>query len=461
MRLASLLHPLAALALAASACDTESKPPPVQDEQPKPPPAPETDAKAPPANAPITDGAPPTAPTGTDEELLASAKGFARANNELAARLYGELASSPGNLALSPASIELALAMTVGGAREQTRSEMLSVMGVSADADVNALARAAMHSWSGAAASSRAPGAEGEAKPGVELQVANRLFGEATFSFVPDFITSTREFYGAPLEPVDFVSNAERERVRINGWVAERTRDKIKDLLPPASVDKLTTLVLVNTIYFNGQWSDPFPPAATADADFMVDGAPVKVPTMKATAAYRSARVDDVEVVELSYVGRRFAMTIAMPTGDLGAFESKLTAARWDQLVAPLQHERLALSLPRFKVDPAQTLSLKDTLTKLGMPTAFAADKADFTAMGVPPEPNDRLYISNVFHKAFVDVNEAGTEAAAATAVVMGRSGGRPAEPRALKIDRPFVFVIRDLDTGAALFIGRVKDPRA
>jgi serpin B len=302
------------------------------------------------------------------------------------------------------------------------------------------------------------------AGPEYTLQLANRLFGAKRFDFVESFIALTRDRYLAALELLDFAGNPEASRRQINTWVEERTRHRIKNLLPPTSVSKDSRLVLVNALYFKGPWEQPFSEHATKPAPFHVD--PRKSPlvtTMHATGYYHYAERDDVRLLRLPYRGNDLLMTVVLPRKrlDLPAVERGIdgeTLKRW--LGATYDMKWVSLALPRFTIRPAESVDLKRTLIALGMRRPFERFEADFSGIADPPAPEDRLYIGNVFHQAFVEVAEKGTEAAAATAVGMKRAGGMPGEPIAFNVDHPFLFVIHSRDPAAVLFIGRVVDPR-
>ena len=447
------------------ACEGEPKAPAAPESPKAPaavpdPPGEDAPEQAPDAEAP----APGPAPSMTDETRLQLSKQFASASNQLSFNLLAAAGGEAStNFALSGASIELALAMTAGGAQGQTLHEMRKAMALAEGEQPGDLGRAVMAHWTGEANASTGYERPGEtSQPGVTLETANRLYGEASYTFEPDFLEATRRDFGAPLEAVDFISGFEGARVTINEWVAERTRDKIEELLPPNSLDALTRLVLVNALYFKGQWAHPFNESDTQDADFMVDGQTVAVPTMIKAASYGHKRDKDIEVVSVPYLGGRFAMTIVMPTGtaSVEGLQKGLDARRWRQLTDNLPRERLALHLPKFKVQPETSIELTAALKSLGMVVPFDPNAADFRKMANPEKPDDLLYIAKVFHQAVVEVDEKGTEAAAATAVVMAARGGAPKPPPVLRIDRPFLFSISDTATGGILFLGRVADPR-
>jgi serpin B len=376
----------------------------------------------------------------------------AGANNAFAGDLYARLAATPGNLAFSPASISIALAMTYGGAKGDTGAEMAKVMHFPPKADD-------LHGgWASALA-----GWEKKAE-GYELTTANRLFGEKTFKFEAPFLTLTKDRYGAPIEPLDFKNAHEAQRKHMNDWVKEKTRERIVDLIPQPAISKDTRLVLVNALYFKASWKEQFEPNRTSDADFFANGdKAVKVPMMNGTAHRGYAEADGAKIVELEYKESGVSMLLVLPDDKDGlpALEKKIGPATVDGWAKRLAPENVWVTLPRFKIDPADSINLKSTLEGMGIKLAFDPDKADFTGIANPPSPADRLYIGAVFHKAFLAVDEAGTEAAAATAVIMPRAGGKPPEPKRFLADHPFFFVIRDTKDGAILFMGRVVDPSA
>jgi serpin B len=401
-----------------------------------------------PAQDPIvTPTPPPPAPT-TPAEPISSA--LAKATNAFALELWGRAASADtGNLAISPASIELALAMTWAGAGTNTADEMRRVLHV--EGDVGAVSTG-FGKLQTSLQDPRRP---------LKLRIANRLFGEQTFAFEKPYLERTRTAFGAPLEPVDFHDNFEAGRVHINSWVADQTEKRIKDLLPERSITKDTTLVLVNAIYFLADWQSPFMPNATFEAPFTTATGKKSVPTMHARNVLRLAKTSGVKLLELPYVGNDIAMWIALPDrpDGLGAVEQALSSRTLGDWATAMSSQDVDVSLPRFTIDPANAVRLKPHLVALGMVDAFDDSKADFKAIGVPPEQGKRIYISEVFHKAFVKVDEKGTEAAAATAVAAPTGAGmpRPAEP--FNADHPFLFFIVDKPSGMILFMGRVADP--
>jgi serpin B len=375
-----------------------------------------------------------------------------KSNNAFTPELWGAIRAAKGNLAVSPASITTALAMTWGGAKGDTAAEMKKALHFEGKVDeVQSAAGQLLRAWNTSSGA-------------MTLRAANRLFGEQTFTFEKPFLDRTQANFGAPLEGVSFVKDAEGARKHINGWVTHETQDRIKDLIPPRAINDQTRLVLVNAIYFKAQWEEPFEASATRPEPFFLTKTDKKgVPTMHRTGSYRYAAKDGVKVLELPYQNGEASMVVVLPDAadGLAAMEQKMTAATIEAWMGALSHERVSVSLPRFEIDPQGSLSLKDALQALGVKRAFERLGADFTGIANPPNPEDRLYISNVFHKAFVKLDEQGTEAAAATAVTMARAGAAmPTEPpKEFKADHPFLFFLRDARSGMILFVGRVADP--
>ena len=442
---------LLGLSLAACSGASAPTPEPTPNERaptPEPPPATDEPATDEPTAPPIP--VEPTASTTPIPELDEPQRlAVGRAVNGLAADLFAPIARAQGNVTFSPASIEAALAMTAAGARGATRDEMVRVLHLEGDSDaaIDALG-ATLRRW------------DDPARTTYTLRVANRLFGERTFTFEEAYLTRVRDVYAAPLEPLDFRGAADGSRVHINGWVAQHTRDRIRDLLPPRSIDADTRLVLVNAVYLDARWLVPFERTATRDAPFTTSaGESVSVPTMNRRGSFAVGTVGGATVVELPYQGGDLAMRFVLPAQG-SAPEAWATAANLSD-VAPLTMREIRLALPRFRIEPADPVALRQYLEPLGMRAAFQRGAADFTGIAAPPSPDDRLYITEGFHKAFVRVDEEGTEAAAATAIVMGRVGSAMPQPvEEIRFDRPFLFVLRDVHTGATLFVGRVSDPR-
>lgn len=378
---------------------------------------------------------------------------FVTSSNRFAFDLYGRVREGSGNVAVSPASVSIALAMTWGGARGDTAVEMKRVLHFDGPADAV-----------GAAAGRLAAELQSPSRP-VVLRVANRLFGEKTFRFEAPFLATTKSAFGAGLEPVDFKGAPEKARGVINDWVEAQTERRIQALVPPGGVTGETRLALVNAIYFLGDWQEPFTREATRPEAFRLTAAKsVEVPTMHSVRSQRFVAADEVKALSLPYAGGSLSMLLLLPDAadGLSALESALTAEKVDALVRALAPVKVVVSLPKFEVNPAESLRLAAVLKSMGMPLAFDRQKADFTGIANPSDLRDRLCIGDVFHKAFVKVDEKGTEAAAATAVVMMRAGSAAPKPETLaefKADHPFLFLIRDEATGLVLFMGRVADP--
>jgi serpin B len=253
------------------------------------------------------------------------------------------------------------------------------------------------------------------------------------------------------MQAVDY-NQPESARQTINDWVADQTEDKIKDLIPDGALNAMTRLLLTNAIYFNAAWLLPFDEKATQNDSFdLLDGSEVQAPMMRQTESFGYLKAEDYEAVEMFYEGRELSMVILLPDeSQFSAFEESLDSAQLQSILEQLSVQRLDLSMPKFKID--SSFGLADTLAGMGMPDAFDVVKADFSGMTGKPD----LFITNVVHKAYVDVNEEGTEAAAATGVVMGLKSMPVGEPIVVKVDHPFLFLIRDTQTGAVLFLGRV-----
>ncbi len=369
-------------------------------------------------------------------------------NTAFAQDLWQRLRIEKGNLFFSPASISAALAMTHAGARGDTAKQIAKVF------HFDAVPASDLHAAQGGLLASL-----GSASPdSPQLAIANRLWSQKGMALGADFQKTTKDHYGAGVELLDFNKAPDPSRVTINNWVASHTNDKIKDLLAPGVITGDTRLVLTNAIWFKGKWATAFDKSATRDEPFATPGGSKKVPTMHATLNARYGETKDATIAELPYLSkdpdRRLSMIVVLPKDKDGL--AKLEAdPKLDAWVASLGHAKVDVALPRFKT--TQQLSLGDTLRAMGMPDAFDGAKANFKGI------NDTmpLWISKVIHKAYVDVNEEGTEAAASTAVVITTEGAAVEVRKTFTVDRPFAFFIRDGRTGAILFLGRINDPTA
>jgi len=366
---------------------------------------------------------------------------FAEAANTFGFELWTAMETT-GNTVISPASVYAALSMTSAGATRETAAEMTRVLHQGDDH--------ASHHRSAHAQGRRWTSPEGA--PYV-LTVANRLFADDSLSPSPAFLELTGERYGAPMKTLSIAAAPESSRGAINRWIAEVTREKIPELLPPGSLSSQTRMVLTNAIYFKGLWRHPFKTSRTSDSPFQVSAdETVQVPMMAQTEDLRFARTDSVSIVELPYSDGPLSMVVVLPHegADLAVVEQSLTNAVFLEWMETLRSSRVDLQLPRFKLDPRGSMTLVAPLKRLGMTRAFGSG-AQFELIG--PD----LHISDVFHKAMIEVNEEGAEAAAATALVMRtKSMPRLAEFHA---DHPFLFFLRDHETSTVLFMGRIANP--
>jgi len=370
-------------------------------------------------------------------------------NSAFAFELYQALREQEGNLFYSPHSISVALAMTYAGARGETAEQMATTIQFLLEQD-------RLHpafNWLDIELASRGEGAQGKDDKGFRLNIVNAIWGQKDYEFLSDFLDVLAENYGAGLRILDFINETEKSRLTINEWVSDQTEGRIKDLIPQGAIDALTRLVLTNAIYFNAAWEYPFDEDMTADGPFyLFEGGQVSVPMMKQTEVFGYTEGDGYQAVELQYDGGELSMVILLPeAGNFQAFEEGLQAQQVCDIISDLQPTGIALTMPKFEFD--SEFSMKDTLAGMGMPIAFSGG-ADFSGMTGTLD----LHISEVIHKAFVSVDEAGTEAAAATAVIM-RESAPPELPVEMTIDHPFIFLIRDIETGAILFVGRVMNP--
>ncbi len=364
-------------------------------------------------------------------------------NTEFALALYQKLHRLEGNLFFSPYSISTALAMTYAGARADTQTQMASALHFLPD-------QKNIHP---AFAHLEARLEEAGKKGHVQLRVANTLWPRKGYEFLKAFLTLTKKFYGVRITQLDF-GDGEAARLTINSWVEERTENKIKDLIAAGVLDDSTRLVLVNAIYFKGEWVNRFDPGLTNPAAFLtLAGGQVQVPMMTLKHTFRYAEDDGLQALELPYAGGDLSMFVLLPrdVNGLAQLEESLDAKYLDKWRKNLQETEVEVSLPRFELN--FPFRLDDTLKSMGMENAFST-KADFSGM----DGTQELYLGAVLHKAFVAVNEQGTEAAAATAVVM-QTKAIAFSPIIFRADHPFVFYIHENNTGSILFIGRVVNP--
>jgi serpin B len=380
---------------------------------------------------------------GNTEAAVPDVNAFAAANTAFAFDLYGRLKETGGNLFFSPYSISTALAMTVSGARGATAAQMALVLHLPADANATAAFGQLQKSLQ-----------EEAQKSGCQLNIANALWGQKGHPFLESFLAVTRAGYGAGLKEVDF-AQSEEARQTINAWVEQQTKDKIKDLIGPGVLDPQTRLVLTNAIYFKGDWASQFKKENTADANFFpAPGKSVKVPMMHQKSDFAYGETDQAQVLSLPYKGKTLSMLVLLPKekSSLAAVENCLNMKGLESILGRLSEQEVQVFLPKFKMT-CGPLELTNMLVALGMKDAFSPEAADFSGM----DGRRDLCVSNVVHKAFVEVNEEGTEAAAATGVVMRLTAVRMTP--VFRADRPFVFLIRENQTGSILFIGRMMNP--
>ena len=394
----------------------------------------------------------------------------ATAVNALGIDLLAKTGKANENALLSPYSIQSALAMTYAGAAGKTREEMASALHFPKDgAELNKSFAMLEKELAGIEKSSRkevAASKDGGPSEPVTLSVANRLYAQEGYDFRKAFLSAVKEYYGAPVEQVNFAESAGSVRKLINAWVEEQTRKRIWNLIPDGGLDASSRLVLVNAIYLKAAWEHEFE-FATGPARFHVNGGGAQdVPTMSNESDYGYARQDGYAAVALPYVGSDLQFLVLLPdhANGLSALEAKLTPALLAGC-AKLEPGLVKLWLPNFKLEPP-LMELSEELKALGMKTAFndPGGSANFDGMA-PRKPDDYLAISKVFHKTFLSLDENGTEAAAATAAVITVEGmpeppAHPPKVHEVHVDHPFIFAIQDRKSGACLFIGRVTDPR-
>ena len=365
-----------------------------------------------------------------------------RGNTQFAFDLYRAVRERGGNVFYSPYSVSTALAMTLAGARGTTADQIVRTLHFP-------LPSARLHPVVGALM--KEVNGDPDKRPDYELFTANALWGQKGSNFLDAFIAINRNHYEAGLHEVDFANATEDARTTINRWVEEQTHDKIAELLPKGILDEMTRLVLTNAVYFNGAWEQPFDPRQTRAGEFHVsDTTTVTVPLMHHDSEFKQMRNGDVIGLDLPYKGRALSMIVLLPQEKTPLFEleKKLTPDNLEAWIEAMKPGRVMVTLPTFTIE--SQFSLKSTLSKLGMPLAFSR-QADLS--GITGRKD--LHITEAVHKAFVDVNELGTEAAAATGV-----GFRMTMlPPRFTANRPFVFLIRDNRNGTVLFVGRVENP--
>jgi len=367
------------------------------------------------------------------------------ANNQFAFDLYSRFKgeSKAQNIFFSPYSIMVALTMTYEGAREKTAEEMQSVLHIPDDANVRRPNFAKIINEMN------------KKDKKYKLSTANALWPQKDYKFLEEYTNTIERYYGGKVTNLDFIGESEKSRKTINTWIEDHTNNKIKDLIPQGALNACTELVLTNAIYFKGTWVKQFDKKETQDEDFRTSsGQTVKVPMMRSTgddAKFNYAETDKIQILEMDYEGEDLSMLILLPKGDkLGDLEETITPEKLSGWRKMLNEQRVDIYIPQFKFETKYFMV--ETLTEMGMPTAFNSG-ANFSGM----DGTTSLFIQNVIHQAFVEVNEEGTEAAAATAVIVGIESVQIIP--VFRADHPFIFTIQQKDTGNLLFLGRVSEP--
>lgn len=367
------------------------------------------------------------------------------ASNQFGFDLYKKLSKSDGNLFFSPLSIEVAIAMTSAGAQQETLQQIISILHLKKNYHSNF--KNILKQLKG--------------NKSFQLLIANQLWGTSGTSYDPEFLKQLIENYNATLVPLDFKNQTESSRVTINQWVEKQTENKIKDLLKPGVIKADTELVLTNAVYFKGNWDEEFDKSQTTDDIFYLSTQQKKsIPFMHMKSNFNYAENAKWQYLQIPYKGKELVMEILLPRESLTltSLEQKLNLQTFSELALHAQPDDVIVALPRFKAE--SEFDMEQILATLGMPLAFDSSKANFKGIR-KLNPGETLYISKVIHKAYVDVNETGTEAAAATAVVavLGSALVPQKQPKTFKADRPFLFFIRHLNSGSILFMGRYSKP--
>jgi serpin B len=365
-------------------------------------------------------------------------------NNQFALELYSELSNGEDNVFFSPYSIATALAMAYEGARGETAEEMQSVLHLPENDIVRRSSYARIHNLIN------------KKDKDYQLYAANAFWAQQDYQFLPEYTNTIERYYAAEANNLDFADNAEQARQAINDWIEEHTNDKIKDIIPPGKLNSLTRLVLTNAIYFKGDWVLKFDKKKTRDAPFKIS--PEKEVTVKmmsltgekAKFNYAFIPDEELQIIELPYEGEELSMIILLPKEDgMADLEENLTAENLNEWKGRMSETKIDVFMPRFKFETKYFLP--NVLSKMGMPAAFQWPGADFSGM----DGTENLYIAQAIHQAFVEVNEEGTEAAAATVISMELE----AMPNIFRADHPFIFMIQEKTAGGILFLGKVMDP--
>ena len=365
-------------------------------------------------------------------------------SNQFAFDLYSILKGEEGNIFFSPYSLSTAMAMTYEGARGQTAEEIRQVFYYPEDIQILRQGYAETINQIN------------KKNKKYELRTANALWAQKNFPFLPEYFKAVENYYGGKVTNVDFARDTENSRLTINKWVEEKTSNRIKDLIPQGVITPLTRLVLTNAIYFKGNWETQFPKQNTGEADFTTGAdKKVRVPMMFIGGRkFNYTENEFLQLLELPYEGNELAMLVLLPRHELAEAEPYLKADKIKELMKDMRQEEVDVYLPRFKFETKYLMGGEQGLLgRMGMPTAFSEMRADFSGMTGKPD----LYITEVVHQAFVEVNEEGTEAAAATGIIMGVKA--VLIKKVFRADHPFIFFILEKRTGTILFFGRVMEP--
>ena len=374
--------------------------------------------------------------------------------NTFAFDFYQEVTSGENiNLVFSPFSITQAFGMLMGAARENSEAQIAETMHYTLPQDALHPAFAALNA--DLAAREAPGGGEGER---LQLNIANSIWAQDGFPFLTSYTDLLQENYDGGLRLMDFIAEPENARNTINDWIEQETENKIQDMIPSGGINEYTRMVLVNAIYFNGSWLHPFDDRGTQDQPFMLlDGSTVTVPTMMTQETFGYLEGDGFQAVELPYFGGDMAMLVVLPdAGQFDAIQAQLDSAFFDTTRQAIGYRPVLLHMPRFEFET--DISLSSLLQNMGMTDVFDPDAANLTGMFDPSATGENLFVTAALHRAYIGVDEAGTEAAAATAILMGTTS-LPPEPVEVKLDRPFIYAIYDRQTGAILFLGQVMNP--
>lgn len=387
-------------------------------------------------------------PANYTPSTIGALKTVVDSNNQFAIDLYNKYKDDPEykneNIFYSPYSISTALTMTYEGAKGTTADEMQKVLHIPTDSDKRKQDFKELYENLN------------KADKEYKLSTANALWAEKTYNFLDEYKNTILNYYGGETTNLDFKNKPEDSRVTINNWVEEQTNDKIKDLIPSGLINSMTRMVLTNAIYFKADWILPFEKESTHDEDFTLsDNSKIKVKMMHQINDFNYAEDNKIQILEMNYKGNDLSMLIILPKSN-NIKDAEDSFANINELKNSLKSEKVSVSLPKFKFETKYMMA--NTLSEIGMPTAFSPGDADFSGM----DGTRNLYISEVVHQAFVAVDENGTEAAAATAVIMYETSiptTPEPEPKIFKADHPFIFLIQDKNSGEILFMGRVEKP--